>query len=119
MASPYLNNPDLVLDLTVPAAADGIEATYEALCEVAIATVPWPRTAAESIECRPLFGGITNSIYLLTLALREEGAAEDSREEVVPERVIIRIFGRGTELFVNRYRTELYVSKRQRRPLAG
>ena len=112
MSAMYLNNPLRTLELRVPPASEGdIEATYAGLRDAALAIV-WPSlrgSSAWSIECRPLLGGITNSIYLLSLRGGEQGQHTVSS-------VIARLFGNGTELFVDRYQTTYPERRDTRRP---
>lgn len=88
----YLNNPEAVLDVLVPPqSVDSLEfaaGIKRVTCEI----VEGWNGAEDHIAATPLSGGITNALYVVKNTKNDE-------------KVIVRIFGVGTDLFINR-RTE-------------
>lgn len=86
MSSMYLNNPSAVCELRAPDQSD--EGFHHSLKKIARYMVPaWTEISDESIDIAPLTGGISNMLFVL---MSDSG------------RLIIRLFGNGTELFINR-----------------
>jgi hypothetical protein len=86
MASIYLNNPTQICELEAADMSD--ENFHRSLKTIATHMVPsWAQADQESIAVSPLTGGISNMLFVLTSGV---------------ERLIIRLFGNGTELFISR-----------------
>jgi hypothetical protein len=82
----YLNNPSAICELRALDQSD--ERFHHSLKQIARHMVPaWAEMLDESIEIAPLTGGISNMLFVLMSG---------------SERLIIRLFGNGTELFINR-----------------
>jgi ethanolamine kinase len=83
----YLNNPDTIADYEVT-----LENREESVLEAVRKIVPqWKESKVSDVRVQQLSGGITNTMYLLHWT-----------EEHQIHRIIVRLFGTGTELLINR-----------------
>ena len=100
MKSQYLNNPAAVCPHIV---SDGTS-QGESLVEAVRLIVPsWSSATADSVEIQPLTGGITNVLFKLT-----------RQDDVVSPPLIVRLFGHGTSLFVDRHKENVVFSELSR-----
>lgn len=88
---PYLNDPNQVLDVAVPLGKPLEDLEFVArLYEVTTTIVGgWKNAARTDINIEILSGGITNALYVVQNKARNE-------------KVIVRLFGVGTDLFIDR-----------------
>lgn len=98
--SMYLNNPDLVCPFSV--STDGQEQLHSTLLDAArqIIPDPWSHFSSHEVEITPLTGGITNVLF----KLRNLQSDDESRT------IIIRLFGEGTSLFIDRNKENIVFS---------
>ena len=91
--SKYFENPSAVLDESTvrekgePRFHGSIEEIVRKICQG-----NWSK-ATSTLTIEPLTGGISNILYLVTL--NGNGIAEE-------EKVVVRLFGLGTEKFIDR-----------------
>ena len=91
----FLNNPDAVLefDIAFHHAENEISATETSVKNVVRTIVnihdAWISASDDEIDVTPLTGGITNILYLV-------------RNKLNDRKVIVRVYGRGTEEFIDR-----------------
>jgi len=87
----FLNNPDAVLDAIVESYSENGSAAEESVKSVVRSILQdsdW-HAADDEIEVSLLTGGITNILYLVSHKLSDR-------------KVIVRVYGRGTEAFIDR-----------------
>lgn len=90
--SNYLNNPNSVLDYTVT-----IDNREESVLKAVRLIVPsWSEANLSDVRVQQLSGGITNTMYLLHWSIKESFSDGDVK------RVLVRLFGAGTETLINR-----------------
>lgn len=99
----YKNNCKDVLSYSVDLKLSE-ELLHASLVKVTSLMVPeWSEYVNDDINVKILTGGITNILYLLTV------------KSVPNKKIIIRIYGAGTELFINRdYENNLFTSLSKR-----
>ena len=86
----FLNNPSTTLDMSVTALEareDELHASLKAVVSKIVAC--WEQALSSDISVVPLTGGISNLLYLMTWKAKNE-------------RVIVRLYGQGTEMFTDR-----------------
>jgi hypothetical protein len=85
----YLNNPEAVLAVHVPVSHQDLEFQHAALAVVSQIVVGWSDLLRSEMKVVEIRGGLTNVLY----------AIENTRNG---EKVLMRIFGLGTDLFIDR-----------------
>jgi len=92
----FLNNPSLVCPFSVP---DG-EGRERGLAEAVRRVVPsWSGVKDDEVSVAPLTGGITNVLFKLTAGRGAE-----------PSELIVRLFGLGTSLLIDREQENVVLS---------
>jgi hypothetical protein len=87
--STYLNNPEAVLSVHVPVTHENPEFEHAAHSVVSQIVIGWSGLLRSEMKVMEIRGGLTNVLY----------AIENTHNG---EKVLMRIFGLGTDLFIDR-----------------
>lgn len=87
----YRNNPRKVLDVTVPLGTAPTDVEFIAKIKLVTTSIVegWMGHSKNEIKITVLSGGLTNALYIV----------EDT---LLSQKVIVRLFGVGTDLFIDR-----------------
>ena len=93
MAS-FLNNPGNVLQRTVEGANDGmLHSSLKQICrDILSEEFDWVSASDDEIDVQVLTGGLSNALYILSRVV----------DDKCQQRVIVRLFGGGTEKYIDR-----------------